>query len=261
MKRAALLLSIILFLFVQQLLAQYYDAISIDRPGQSNTFTTVKKMRLQIESGFSYISDKDFPEFPDLERIKMQLAATTFRFGLTKKFELRLGSQFTYQRDKQLQTKNSLSSLEGLTLGAKLRVLESKGFLPDGAFLFNAQLPVGSKELISDKIEPGAMFIGSHPLSEAARLEYNLGLTYRNADFMEYFYSLVLSVSFSPQTSAFIEVAATNPEQGHSSQVFDFGLSLLMTRTFIVDVYGGKGLNKYGPDWFISFGGGIRLPR
>ncbi|MCD6374824.1 MAG: transporter [Caldisericaceae bacterium] len=261
MKQPALLLSIFLFLFVHQLFAQYYDAISIDRPGQSNTYTTVKKMRLQIESGFSYISDKNFPENPDLERIKMQVAATTFRFGLTKKFEVRLGSQFAYQRDKRLQVKNSISSIEGVTLGAKFRALESKDFVPDGAFLINVQLPVGSKELISDKVEPAAMFIGSHPLSEAARLEYNLGLTYRDADFMEYFYSMVLSVSFSEQTSAFIEVAAANPEKGNSNQVFDFGLSLLMTRTFIADVYGGKGLNKYGPDWFISFGGGIRLPR
>ncbi|APF18740.1 hypothetical protein Calab_3113 [Caldithrix abyssi DSM 13497] len=261
MKNLILWFSLLFIFSFNSLFAQYYDAISIDRPGQSNTYTTLKKMRFQIESGFTYTVDKNFPGNENLEMVKMQMASTTLRFGLTKKFELRLGSQFTYQREKILDQKSSISSIEGLNLGAKLRVLESKGIIPDGALLMTVGLPVGSKELISDKVEPGATFIGSHPLSEAARFEYNAGFTYRNADFMEYFYSLVLSVNFSEQTSAFIEVARTDPAKGEALSVFDFGISVLTSRTVIFDIYGGKGLNKEAPDWFISVGGGIRLPR
>ncbi len=261
MKKLALL-SLMVFLFgAHSLFAQYYNAITLDRPGQSINYNTVKKMRFQIESGFAYTSDKNIPGRENLEIVKMQIAQTTLRFGVTKTFEVRLGGQFTYQREKILEQKSSISSLEGVSLGAKLRFLESKGIVPDAAVLVNVGLPVGSKDLVSDKVEPGGRFIASHPLSEAARLEYNLGVTYRNADFLEYFYAMTFKVNFSEQTTAFIEFAANDPENGPSVRLFDFGISILTSRTVMFDIFGGKGLNNEAPDWFISVGGGIRLPR
>ena len=250
----------IIMISVNVAFGQYFGAISLDHPGQSVTYSTVKKMRLQIESGFNYFSDKNFPDDPNRKRIKIQLARTTLRFGLSKKIELRLGSQFTYQKDQWAAQKKTIRSLEGVSVGTKLKLFAHRGLLPDGALLVFLRLPLGSTELISKKVEPTALLIGSHPLSEATRLEYNLGASYCNADYFEYLLTLLMRVHFSKMTSAFIEYTNTNPENALARQLFDFGLSFLVKRNFAFDIFGGKGLNKAAPDWFVSIGGGIRLP-
>lgn len=256
------LLALISLLGVHFALAQYYGAIKIDRPGLSNDYSIVKKYRLQIESGISYSTDTNFPLSPNLEEQQLQIAQTLIRFGLPHRFELRVGSQFVYQRQKRLNWKNSLATIGGMFVGSKWQFLEhKKGFLPNASVLMRVDLPVGSRQIVSSNIEPQAGILASHPLSDAAQFNYNVTVSYRNNSYVQYFYATSLSVDFSPQTSVFIEIAANDPDNGPGQTIFDGGLSLLVKRNFIVDIYGGKGLNKEAPDWFISFGGGIRLPR
>ncbi len=258
--------SILIFLIslfsVQIVWAQYYGAIKADQPGLSNNYRTVRKFRLQIESEMSYRQDTKFPDSPNLERKRFQLAHTLIRFGLSKSLELRLQSGFLYQRDKILSAKSSVTSVQGISLGGKWHFLEHKhALIPDASLLLQADLPVGSEQIVSKYVEPQAVLIASHPLSDAASLDYNVAVSYRNNDYAEYFYALALRVEFSPQTSSFIEFSAKHPKDTDAEMYFDGGLNLLIKRNTIAYIYGGKGLNTQSADWFVAFGMGIRLPR
>ncbi len=257
--RSGILVFLLLFA-VQTTWAQYFGAITIDRPGQWIRYSTVKKHRFQVESGVIYQSDKEIANNPNLEIQKIQLASSIFRYGVTKHFEVRFGSQFTVQTQKFSGQTSTLSTIEGAFVGAKWNFLTSKRFIPDASLFLNVDLPVGSKQLVSDKTEPALHLLASHPLSEAARLEYDLGVAYRKSDYYEYIYNFAFVVTFSSQTTVFIEVANNKPETGEGSKVFDGGLSILMKRNFMIDIYGGKGLNTIAPDWFVSFGFGYRFP-
>ncbi len=253
---------LITLLGVQFAFAQYYGAIKVDQPGLSNSYQTVRKFRLQIESEMAYRQDSKFSDNPNLERKEFQFATTLIRFGLTKTLEVRLGSGFLYQRDKNLNIKSSVSTIQGVSLGGKWHFLEhKKGIVPNASFLLQADLPVGSEKVVSKYIEPEAALLVSHPLSDAARLDYNAQISYRDQNFLEYFYALSLNVNFSPQTSSFIEFASKHREGSSAEMYFDGGLNLLIKRNSIAYIFGGKGLNKQAADWFVTFGMGIRLPR
>ncbi len=241
---------------------QYYGAIRVDQRGLSQDYQIVKKYRLQIESSISYMNDTDIPGAPNLEEQQLNLAQTLLRFGLSKRFELRMGSQVVYRRQKLFAWKHSVTTVGGMFVGAKWQFLQhKKGFLPNASFLARVDLPVGSKEIVSSKVEPQGGIVASHPLSEAARLNYNLLVSYRDQSNLEYFYAAQLVVDFSPQTSAFIEFAAIDPDNARGQIIFDGGLTLLAKRNLMFTIYGGKGLNNVAPDWFVRFGAGIRLPR
>ncbi|NOX89047.1 MAG: hypothetical protein GXO77_08475 [Calditrichaeota bacterium] len=120
----------IVFVSLELATAQFFGAISIDRPGFGSTFTTVKKNHFQIESGIYFERDTKFPNEPNLERKKLQFANTLFRYGFTKSFEVRLGSQFTYQQDKTLNSKSDIATVEGVSIGAKLRAFENRELFP-----------------------------------------------------------------------------------------------------------------------------------
>ena len=253
---------LITLLGVQFVFAQYYGAIKVDQPGLSNNYQTVRKYRLQIESKLSYQQDSKFPDQPNLERKRFQFANTLIRFGLSKKLELRLGSGFLYQRDKNLGMKSSVATIQGISLGSKWHFLEHKhGLLPNASLLVQADLPVGSETVVSKYVEPGIALLASHPLSEAANLNYNVAISYRDQNFLQYFYALSLHVEFSPQTSVFIEVTDKHQVNKRAEMYFDGGLNLLIKRNTIAYIYGGKGLNTQAADWFVAFGMGVRLPR
>ena len=256
-------LPILTVLFAAQIaFGQYYGAIRVDQRGLSKDYQIVKKYRLQIESGISYMSDTDIPNIPNLEEQQVNLAQTLLRFGLSKHFELRMGSQMVYRRQKLLAWKHSVTTIGGMFVGAKWQFLQhKKGLLPNTSLLARINLPVGSKEIVSSKIEPQGGIVASHPLSEAARLNYNVLVCYRDQSFLEYFYAAQLVVDFSPQTSAFIEFAGIDPDNARGQVIFDGGLTLLAERNLMFMLYGGKGLNNVAPDWFVRFGVGVRLPR
>ncbi len=258
----SLVVILILFLSAPFVFGQYYGAIKVDQPGMSNDFNTVRKYRLQIESELVYRQDSKFPDNPNLEQKRFQIATTLFRFGVSKQLELRLGSGFLYQREKELSRKSSIGTVQGVTLGAKWNFLQHKrGFMPNASFLLQADLPVGSHQVVSKYVEPEAAFLVSHPLSDAASFNYNVAVKYRNNSDVQYFYALNLKVEFSPQTSTFIEFTSKHPVNTKAEMYFDGGLNLLIKRNSIAYIYGGKGLNTQAADWFVAFGMGLRLPR
>lgn len=244
-----------------QAFAQGYGSIVTDRPDQTESAQTIRPGRLQIETGFVFQNDEPEND-PQIKKTETyNLATTLLRFGLTKRIELRAGSQMTHLVQDTQADKKTETGINGLYVGTKIKLFKENGFLPDGAVLISADLPVGNKTLVADKTEPKLLFSASHTLNDRLGFSYNLGTSVSDGDVYNFIYTASVGAAFSPELGAFVEIYGNKPENVKGNVLIDFGLTFLMKRNLQFDISGGKAFNEEAPDWFANFGFAVRLPK
>lgn len=240
---------IILSALLCQLISLYnaQERIDLDRPDQTETSAIVPIHFLQIETGYVY-------ESIDKEKNSQQLPTVLFKYGIAKSTELRIITEFDY--DKDFNSKQY--TIQPVTIGFKTALIEEKGFLPNISFV--GHLTLFSKD-DENRIRTIPLFklLFDHELSENFSIGYNLGMEWDNNLNENYVYTLSLADALSPKFNIFIEAYGSVSPIFKADHRFDTGLTYFINNNSAIDISGGIGLSSASPSYFLSFGYSFRV--
>lgn len=175
------------------------QSIITDRPDQTESSSTLLKGSLQIESGILFGSAKDYLFSEGI----LQMPSILWRYGVTNGIELRLLTEFASVKDKL--SKNTVSGISDLQIGAKIQLFSKEEFNAEIAFLSHAIVPSAKDELSLNEFGVINKLAVSHQLSDIIGLGYNIGYDYFGSGNGNFTYSLALGFGISDKIGFYIE--------------------------------------------------------
>jgi hypothetical protein len=237
-----------------------------DRPDQTESASVVPAGYFQLETGVSYSRDDDGVFVVRT----LSGPGTLVRIGVGGRTELRVGwDGWVEEKFDSGQPRIADGSVSGLgdgSLGAKVKLREEAGALPEMAILASINLAVGDDEVTSDELDPSVRLAFAHTLSDRVGLSYNLGAErFTEGDtFTRYLYTVALGGAFTDRLGGFVEVFGEKPESGAlgGTQVsLDGGVTYLVRPNLQLDAFAGAGVSDDAPDWIAGIGLSVRWPR
>jgi hypothetical protein len=242
-----------------------------DRPDQTESAAVVPPGYVQVEAGV--LVTRDEAGGRSVETVEGP--GTLVRIGLGGRTELRLGwAGYLKEEADLLGSRGERVRVEGpgdAEVGAKVRLRDEAGRLPDAALLVGVSLPVGDDELTSDRLDPTLLLSLAHTLSDRLSLGYNAGVAWSSeagdAGVLETYshgvYSAAVGIGLTDRLGAFVELFGAEPidAPGGSEVALDGGLTWLVRPNLQLDVAAGAGLTDDARDWFVGTGVSVRWPR
>ena len=199
--------------------ANNFAQISTDRPDQTEGTHVLKNGDFQIESGWTFNSDRG-----SLNNL--------LRIGTFKGIELRFSTNLISVHEDMT---GLFPSLDNLEFGAKFKILDKKETLTKISFLSHLSVSTEYSDNSGGLLN---RVLVSHELSESFELAYNLGYTkYFEQDNGLVVYSLVVAKSFG-NLGAFVEIF------GESYSSWDLGITYLIKDNLQADISYGQGINN-----------------
>ena len=247
MKKGILFLGIIL-ICSYGLSAQ--NLINTDRPDQSDGTHIVEKYLTQIETGLQFSKfDEATTGFDNV---------TLIRFGVTRRFEVRLLNQYSVVNDS-----NRTSGFRPLTISFKNQLCVQKGLLPKITLVSYFRLPFTiSPAFKGEHLGYTFTFAGRHDLTSKMKIYSNLGINRdQESTDISYLATLEANYNVTDQLSTFIEYFGNYAAHSSSTNGMDIGFIYAFKNNFAVDLAVGSPTMNLGLNRFVSFGISARLPR
>lgn len=240
-----------------------------DRPDRTESAAVVAPGYVQVETGVLFTRDDEGPAEVEV----LEGPGTLVRIGLGGRAELRLGWSGWVRQEVGFGGGGGTTSADGpgdAELGAKVKLRDEAGSLPETALLVGVSLPVGDEELTSDRYDPTILLSLAHTLSEQLSLGYNGGVAWSSAPgeagvvetASHLVYAAALGIGLTERFGAFAEVFGEEPidAPGSSAVSLDGGFTYLVRPALQLDLFAGAGLTDEAPDWFVGAGVSFRLP-
>jgi len=244
-------LLLILIASSHSLHAQEKGRMETDRPDQTESPVLTKKNYLQAEFGIHLVKENGLNNFIH--------PTVLWKYGVGKKFELRLITEFISQETKVLipYGNDVITGLSPVQIGGKLAFWEEKGLLPKTSLIFHVAPPkLGSKKFHASKWAPNFVFTFQNTLSEKVGLGYNLGAEWdgeSNTSF--WIYTLAPGFNIGKNWYGYFEVFGAVRKNETPQHNFDAGLAYYFNDNLKIDISSGFGLTEPAADWF----GGVGL--
>lgn len=250
-----LTLQILLFLVLHPMVKSQTDnSISFvpDRPGMATPPNILTAKHFQIEDGFQYEKNDN----GILRNENLLFSSLLFRYGVVKNFELRIQSDYAYNKIKDTATTSIIYGLNPITLGSKINLIEQKRAIPTISFLFNLTLPfVGNKEFKPDNFAPSFFLLFSNDISEKLNVSYNYGMSWDGSSSEPtHFYALCLGANLNSNWSTFIEGYGFSNQQTNSSFYIDAGFAYLINDHLQIDLSAVGYLNSFLDYYLLNAG-------
>ncbi|GAA4296229.1 transporter [Nibribacter koreensis] len=233
------------------------SAIETDRPDQTEAASVLPKGFIQLEAGFFRQVDKQ-----EGLTFVSQLAPTALvRYGLLETLELRLLVE-RWQLKEQESGLGRVSGLGPIAIGTKIKITEEKGLLPAMAFIGHLTLQTGKSEFRPSYVVPDFRFSLAHTLSDRFSLGYNVGYEWAPDEALgQTIYTIALGASLTERLGSFVEFYGQKPQSLNWQHHLDGGLTYKLLPNLQLDASAGIGLSQDTPDYFVSGGVSVRLPR
>lgn len=237
--------------FNNNVIAQFNETIRTGRPGQAIGPFSVGKNVFQIQSGI------DLGGFNDkVNRFKNSYSKlnTVLRFGLGKNVEINSGWDYQYDRFVKSDSVYRINGLNASTIGTRIHLLDSKGYLPDIGLQITFKLPIVADAYNIKHVAPKILFIASKNLSPKFSLLSNFGISYNGNDSNpDGLYVLNLGYSLSTKWGVFVENYGTFSKNNYEGK-WDAGIAYLYNDNLQFDLYGGISKENSITDYFTSAG-------
>ena len=174
MKELCLLINFLLFsnLFY----SQEIPWLVTDRPDVTESAVTIPIGFWQIETGFSFQSQKYSVNSTVVENKNLHLGSTLIRNGINEKMELRFGGEYFIGETILNSISQTTQGLDGLVVGSKYNFFnENNGeIINQFACLVELQLPFGNQNLKPRNIEPAFSFAAGKTINDHLDLTVNI---------------------------------------------------------------------------------------
>ena len=226
-----------------------------DRPDFTESAEVVPKGWLQWESGFQFDRAGDSRGYT--------FGAPLLRFGITKKFELRLATDGVVgQRDAVDPIHRGMADS---SIGFKYKFKDESKWLPSFSVIPAVSLPTGHSAFTSSKADPGVKFALGKDVpfgfSVSSNINYN-SLTDGIGRYNQSAVTLSVGHGFGERFAGYWELYSFNCDERSSGRmtVFQTGVTTAVGQNTQLDVSVGRRLTSVGPDWLVSFGWATRHP-
>lgn len=241
------------------------EHIETDRDSFTPATTTAGLGRLILESGYSFIDNRDVPEthsFPEL----------VARYGVADWLELRVGSNYEVGGEA-----NAISGSGGevgdlepggieteakVTYGFKAALTESDGWIPRSAAILQASTPTSGAETATHLV---ATYVWGWELADGVNwdsaIRYGDGAVEED-HFNRWAPSTVLRAEVAENWFAHVEyfgVFTDGPAEELSQSYVSPGVHYLVTQDVEVGVRVGWGIGGDAANFFSNFGVGLRF--
>lgn len=247
MKKYTLLF--ILFLSINNI-AKAQDEIDADRPDQTTSPVTIDKKLIQFEHGFAMERDN---------KMSIYGSSTLFRYGLLKKIELRVETDFIYTPSSMFSPAST--ELQPVSLGTKISLWEEKKWIPKTSLIIHAGIPfLAARSFKNFHAQPGVILAFQNNLSQTISWGYNACMEWDGENSSpNYIYTFSNGINFSKKLDCFLELFGSFNKTDVPQFNFDTGLSLLINNNCKVDISSVAGLTNSAPDWSIAIGASVRF--
>lgn len=241
------------------------EPLTTERPDFTNSSRTVGKGRVQLESGYTFTTDRD----PVARVTSHSYPEALLRIGLlTDWFEIQVGQNALSTRTAGTDGLARASGLQDLYLATKFALTEQSGWRPETAVTLQMSVPTAPRALSSGKVLPGLLYLYSWELvpdqislggsSVITGAVDGTGTTY-----VQLAQSLSLGYTLTDRLGAYTEWFMIAPAGADEPGVlpqhyFNSGLLYRVTPNFQLDARFGFGLNRAAADMFAGVGFAVR---
>lgn len=220
----------IFLLFASSAMAQ----LVTDRPDFTESAITVGKRNLQMETGMLV----EISDAMGWTHQNVLMPTTLFRYGISKRIELRLLSQL----ERNVVNDEKILGISDFELGAKINLLNSETLNANIAFISHLILPTGSEVLTQNKLGVVNILAFAHQLSDNIDLGYNIGHYYNDSHDNGLTYSLAMGIGVNDKVGFFLEPYGELTKFDDFEANFNTGLTYLLNDNMQLDFSFGTGI-------------------
>lgn len=236
-----------------------------DRPDFTESTLTIPSGHLQLESGYTFISNRH----KGVRTRRHTFPEVLLRAGLANDVELRIAWAGWTRTTELFRAENEVGRHESMTdastggndlsLGAKIHLADQSGWRPDLGLIVAASLPTGHSAYSSGDVDPFVGLLWSYDLGESFAIAGNMNLVMPTIDgdrIVESQSSVSLSYSINDRVGTFVEYFGFYPMSGDGPDTHyaNGGFTFLVTDDFQIDIRAGAGLNDDSDDFFTGVG-------
>lgn len=239
------------------LITSAQERIDTDRPDQTESAVLLPKKYIQAEFGFGKENSGD-------ENYTITHPTFLLKYGLSKRFELRLESNFYSEYIQMIPDSKTISKIAPIEIGTKIALFEEKGLRPKTALIahvgssFRGNGPAVWPYYTSVRVSC------QHSITETMGLGYNVGAA-KEEDGSALLYTFSPNLNIGKRWYCYIEAFGFKPlgtsSDGHKWQhALDAGLAYYTSNNTKLDLSGGIGLGANPMKNYIAIGFSFRIP-
>ncbi len=225
---------------------QSIEPINTDRPDQSDGTYILTAKNFQIETGLVFSqTDKQLTDI---------VQTTMFRYGVSKKLEVRLLVYEGFTSNDAFKTKNF--GLYPVSVSAKRSICKQNKMWPAVTLVGYLQLPFTASKIYQiDYYAPTFLFAFQNDFNDKLSLGYNAGITWDGIEKQNsYLATASFSYNLSDKFSMFAEYFSMFTKIDSPSHNTDFGAQYLIKPQLQVDLAAGTSLFNKSQSIFETFG-------
>jgi hypothetical protein len=231
-----------------------------DRPDFTESSSTVGRGVLQLEMGYTYVSDNDGTD----QTVTHSYPEPLFRYGVFAEWlELRVGWNYANEFVGGIES----SGAEDLYLGFKIGLTPQEGILPEMALIPQITVPTGADVFSADETLAGLNWCYGWEINDlistGGSTQFNRAIDeVTDAAYTEWAQSFVLGCTLTEQLGAYTEWYAFFPHSADTAlpeHYLNGGFAYLINDDIQWDVRAGVGLNDAADDYFVGTGISIRF--
>jgi hypothetical protein len=244
---------VLLFFLFTGLIASAQERIDTDRPDQTESAVLVPKKYFQGEFGFGK---------ENFEGENYNLIHPTFllKYGLSKRFELRLESEFSSRYLHLIPDTKKATGLSPVEIGTKVALFEEKGLLPKTSLIVHVGMPfIASPHDKEQDIFPSFRFTCQNSITERIGMGYNVGAEWDGYESSPvWLYTLSPNISLGKRWYVYVEAFGFFESDSWEHNL-DGGLAYYISNDAKLDLSAGIGLGSSLLKNYVSLGFSFRL--
>ncbi len=230
-----------------------------DRPDFTEGTLTVEPGHIQVEAGYTYVTDSE----NGIDSDTHDAPEVLLRVGLTERTEFRFFWEGYIDEEIDVdgigsETKDGVSDV---SIGFKHTMGLQDGLIPQYGILAELGVPTGSDDFTNDKVQPLVKLLWAYELNERLGIAGNFNFDFPVVDderFLELSNSLAMAYSLTEEVGAYIEYFGYYPDDTEidttTTHYVNGGLTYLLNPNLQLDVRAGFGLNDAADDFFSGAG-------